>query len=104
MQPGEIKVGGCYRTAINEVRNVLEITSENRVIFRARNSSYAKGEAGWYQANATIAPPMLSTFAYSVVGPVPCDWDSRTMPVPLPTVPGITIGTKGQEPKAAAEA
>jgi len=89
MQPSEIKVGGCYRTAINEVRNVLEITAENRVIYRARNSSYEKGEAGWYQANAAISAPMLTTFAYAVVGPVPCDWDSRTTPTPLPTVAGI---------------
>ncbi len=96
MQPSQIKVGTCYRTARNEVRNVIEITGENRVIFKARNSSYAQGEAGWYQSGTPSTAPMLNTFAHSVVGEVPCDWDSATAAPPAPSVPGITIGTKGQ--------
>lgn len=96
MQPNDIKVGACYRTSKNEVRNVVEITAEKRVIYKARNSSYAKGEAGWYQASSASTMPLLHTFAFAVVGEVPCDWDSATTPPPAPSVPGITIGTKGQ--------
>jgi hypothetical protein len=96
MQPNQIKAGSCYRTARNEVRSVIEITAENRVIYKARNSSYAKGEAGWYQNPNPGTVPMLNTFAHAVVGEVPCDWDSATTPPPAPSVPGITIGTKGQ--------
>ncbi len=95
MQPNQIKAGTCYRTARNEVRNVIEITSENRVIYKARNSS-AKGDAAWYQSGTAATMPMLNTFAFAVVGEVPCDWDSATTPPPAPSVPGITIGTKGQ--------
>jgi hypothetical protein len=96
MHPDEIKAGNCYRTSKNEVRNVLEITSEKRVIYKARNSSFAKGEAAWYQNTNPSTIPMLTTFAHAVVGPVPCDWDSDTMETPTPTVAGIKIGTKGQ--------
>jgi hypothetical protein len=98
VQPSEIKVGGCYRTARNEVRNVIDITAENRVVFKARNSSFAKGDAGWYQGSGTM--PMLNTFAFSVVGEVPCDWDSAAGLPPAPSVPGIKHGTAGQTPKA----
>ncbi len=101
MQPGQIKVGTCYRTARNEVRSVLEITPENRVIYKARNSAYAKGEAGWYQNPNASTIPMLHTFAYAVVGEVPCDWDSATTPPPAPLVPGIKHGTAGQTPAEA---
>lgn len=96
MHPDEIKVGNTYRTSKNEVRNVLEITSEKRVIYKARNSSFAKGEASWYQNSNPASIPMLNTFAHAVVGEVPYDWDSTTAPPPAPSVAGITIGTKGQ--------
>jgi hypothetical protein len=96
MKPDQIKAGTCYRTSKNEVRNVIEITAENRVIYRARNSSYAKGEAGWYQNANPSTVPMLNTFAHAVVGEVPCDWDSAATEPPAPSVAGITIGTKGQ--------
>jgi len=96
MQPDQIKAGSCYRTARNEVRNVIEITSDKRVIYKARNSSNAKGEAGWYQASSTSTMPMLKTFAHAVVGEVPYDWDSATSLPPAPSVPGITHGTKAQ--------
>ncbi len=85
MKPDEIKAGTCYRTSKNEVRQVLEITSENRVLYRARNSAYAKGEAGWYQNHNAGVIPMLATFAHAVVGEVPCDWDSATTAAPLPS-------------------
>ncbi len=93
MHPEQIKVGTCYRTARNEVRSVLEITTENRVVYKARNSSYAKGEAGWYKSAGTM--PMLNTFAHDVVGEVPCDWDSATAAPPAPSVKGIKHGTAG---------
>jgi hypothetical protein len=96
MQPNQIKAGSCYRTARNEVRNVIEITADNRVVYKARNSSFAKGDAGWYQSGPAATMPMLNTFAFAVVGEVPCDWDSATSAPPKPSVPGITIGTKGQ--------
>ncbi len=38
MHPNQITVGTCYRTARNEVRSVIEITAEKRVIYKARNS------------------------------------------------------------------
>ncbi len=89
MRPDEIKVGSSYRTAKNEVRNVIDITPEKRVIYKARNSSYAKGEAGWYQNPNASTMPLLHTFAYAAIGEVPYDWDSDTTPPPLPMVPGI---------------
>jgi len=101
MQPDEIKVGSCYRTARNEVRCVIDITPEKRVIFKARNSSYAKGEAGWYQNANPSTIPMLHTFAYAAIGEVPYDWDSATTPPPLPSVPGIAFN---QAPPPGADA
>ncbi len=59
------------------------------MIYKARNSSYAKGEAGWYQNPNSSTIPMLNTFAYAVIGEVPYDWDSATTQPPLPTVAGI---------------
>jgi hypothetical protein len=100
MRPDQIKVGTCYRTSRNEVRNVIEITAEKRVIYKARNSSYAKGDAGWYQNTSASSIPLLNTFAYAVVGEVPCDWDAATTPPPLPSVAGI----KHNDPGAAATA
>jgi hypothetical protein len=100
MHPDQIKVGTCYRTARNEVRSVIDITAEKRVIYKARNSSYAKGDAGWYQNTNASTIPMLNTFAHAVVGEVPCDWDSATTPTPEPSVAGIKHGTAGQTPAA----
>ncbi len=101
MHPNQITVGTCYRTARNEVRSVIEITAEKRVIYKARNSSYAKGEAGWYQNTNAGSIPMLNTFAHAVVGEVPCDWDSATTAAPEPSVAGIKHGTAGATPAEA---
>jgi len=101
MHPDQIKIGASYRTAKNEVRHVIDITAEKRVIFKARNSSYAKGEAGWYQNPNASTMPLLHTFAYAAIGEVPYDWDSDTTPPPLPSVPGIAFN---QAPPPGADA
>lgn len=101
MKPEDMKVGTCYRTSKNEVRQLLEITAENRVIFRARNSAYAKGEAAWYQNHNPDTLPLLGTFAHGVIGEVPCDWDSATTPPPLPArefLPGAAAAKPAAEP------
>jgi hypothetical protein len=100
MRPDEIKVGSSYRTARNEVRHVIDITAEKRVIFKARNSAY-KGETGWYQNPNPSTIPLLNTFAYAVIGEVPYDWDSATTPPPLPKVAGIKHNDASAPPPAA---
>jgi hypothetical protein len=101
MKPGEIKVGTCYRSSKNEVRQVLEVTSEKRVIYKARNSAFKDGEAVWYQNSNPNMHPMLYIFASAVVGEVPCDWNSATTEAPLPSAPFFSV--KIDKPAAAAK-
>jgi len=103
MKPGEIKVGTCYRSSKNEVRQVLEITSEKRVIYKARNSAFKNGEAVWYQNTNPNTHPMLYIFSSAVVGEVPCDWDSSTTEAPLPAEPFFPVKAGAKEPAAAAK-
>ncbi len=101
MKPDQITVGTCYRTSKNEVRQVLEITGEKRVIYKGRNSAFKKGEAAWYQNTNPNTQPMLYVFASAAVGEVPCDWDSSTTEPPLPSEPFLPVKAGAAAPAAA---
>ncbi len=91
MKPDQITVGTCYRTSKNEVRQVLEITGEKRVIYKGRNSAFKKGEAAWYQNTNPNTQPMLYVF----------DWDSSTTEPPLPSEPFLPVKAGAAAPAAA---
>ena len=70
MKTTDVKVGECYRTANNTVRNVENI-EEGKVRYRSRGS---KDEPGWTAANS-FQFQKLSFFAYDVVEQVPHNWE-----------------------------
>jgi hypothetical protein len=66
----DIKVGECYRTANNTIRQVESI-EQGKVRYRSRGPM---NEPGWTAVNSFQFQP-LSYFAFDVVEPVPHDWE-----------------------------
>jgi hypothetical protein len=66
----DIKVGECYRTANNTIRQVESI-EQGKVRYRSRG---AMNEPGWTAVNSFQFQP-LSYFAFDVVEPVAHDWE-----------------------------
>lgn len=70
MKVTDVKVGECYRTANNWVRQVEHI-EEGKVRYRSRGS---KDQMGWTSAGL-VQFQKLSLFAFDVIEPVPPDWE-----------------------------
>ncbi len=66
----DVKVGECYRTANNTVRNVESI-EQGKVRYRSRGTG---NDPGWTAANS-FQFQKLSYFAFDVVEQVAHDWE-----------------------------
>lgn len=69
VKAADIKVGECYRTTNNTVRNVESI-EQGKVRYRSRG---AMNEPGWTAVNS-FQFQQLSYFAFDVVEQVAHDW------------------------------
>jgi hypothetical protein len=68
----DVKVGECYRTANNAVRNVESIEL-GKVRYRSRGT---RNEPGWTKVDS-FQFQKLSYFAFDVVEQVADDWEPR---------------------------
>jgi hypothetical protein len=75
VKPDDVQVGRCFVTSQNQVRKVTEITSDDRVNYVARGSSFQRGEASWGRGPIKSALPSRADFANAVDRQVTCDWD-----------------------------
>jgi hypothetical protein len=69
--PSSIDVGRCYLTANNQVRRIVEITSDDRVNYEARG---ARNVTGWHPGPNLSSLPSRERFASDVERQVDCDW------------------------------
>jgi hypothetical protein len=74
VNPEDVVKDACFVTSTNQVRKVIEITSDDRVNYLTRGASY-KGESSWGYGPPRTALPLRSEFAGQVDRKVTCDWD-----------------------------
>jgi hypothetical protein len=66
--PESIQVGQCYLSTSGKIRRVLNILSDGRVQFEARNRSNSTGQR-W-----KLDIMSVEAFAASTEQPIRCDW------------------------------
>lgn len=76
VEPSEVQVGRCFITASNQVRKVIEITTDDRVNYSARGSEY-KDDNSWGLGPNLSNLPSRAAFARAVDRRVKCDWDKN---------------------------